>query len=57
MNRQGCTALLLPSNQKEMYECSVEHVGRDDIVLKITEKAKQARYVYMLPLPPPLFHS
>ncbi len=43
--RQGDSALLLPSNQQVVHECQVEHVGREDIVLKITEKAKLARYV------------
>lgn len=43
--RQGDSALLLPSNQQVMHECPVEHVGKESIVLKITEKAKQARYV------------
>lgn len=41
--RQGDSALLLPSNQQVMHECLVEHVGRESVVLKITEKAKQAR--------------
>ena len=43
--RQGDSALLLPSNQQVMHECLVEHVGRDNIILKLTEKAKQARYM------------
>ncbi len=41
--RQGDSALLLPSNQQVIHECSVEHVGKEKIVLKITDKAKQAR--------------
>lgn len=43
--RQGDSALLLPGNQEVIHECLVEHVGRDDVVLKITDKAKLARYV------------
>ena len=41
--RQGDSALLLPSNQQVIHECLVEHVGKEKIVLKITDKAKQAR--------------
>ena len=41
--RPGDLALLLPSNQQVMHECVVEHVGRESVILKITEKAKQAR--------------
>ncbi len=40
--RQGDSALLLPSNQQVIHECYVEHVGKEKIVLKITDKAKQA---------------
>ena len=37
-------ALLLPMNQTVVHECSVEHVGRESVILKITDKAQQARY-------------
>ena len=30
-------------NQTVVHECNVEHVGRESVILKITEKAKQAR--------------
>ena len=35
-------ALLLPMNQTVIHECWVEAVGKDNVTLKITEKAKQA---------------
>ena len=41
--RKGDSALLLPSNKQVVHECFVEHVGRENVVLKITEKAKLAR--------------
>ena len=31
-------------NQHVVHECNVEHVGRESVILKITEKAQQARY-------------
>ena len=30
-------------NQHVVHECNVEHVGRESVILKITEKAQQAR--------------
>lgn len=36
-------ALLLPMNQTVVHECNVEHVGRESVILKITDKAQQAR--------------
>ena len=44
--RPGDLALLLPSNQQVVHECLVEHVGRETVVLKITEKARLARYLF-----------
>ncbi len=38
---KGDAALLLPSNQQVAHECSVEHVAKEWVALKITEKAKQ----------------
>lgn len=39
--RPGDGALLRPANQYVAHECYVEHVGREWIILKITDKAKQ----------------
>ena len=41
-SRPGDSALLLPMNQQVMHECWVEKVGKDRVMLKITEKARQA---------------
>ena len=41
-HRPGDGALLLPLNQTVIHECYVEHVGRDSVIIKITDKAKQA---------------
>jgi len=32
-------------NQHVVHECHVEHVGRESVILKITEKVQQARWV------------
>ena len=45
--RTNDNALLLPMNQHVVHECHVEHVGRESIILKITEKAQQARCVWV----------
>ena len=39
--RPGDGALLRPAHQYVAHECYVEHVGREWIILKITDKAKQ----------------
>ena len=43
--RTNDNALLLPMHQHVVHECHVEHVGRESVILKITEKTQQARCV------------
>jgi len=39
--RTNDNALLRPMNQHVVHECHVEYVGREPVILKITEKVQQ----------------
>ena len=39
--RPGDVALMLPVQQKKAFGCAVEHVGREDVVLKVSMAAKE----------------
>ena len=40
-HRPGDVALMLPAQQKKAFGCAVEHVGREDVVLKVSTAAKE----------------